>query len=72
MTGVLRTEDAVGPVAASNVAFTLAVYVLLYVVLMIVYLGVLTHLALKAAKEGDQSPLPGVEDRPLTQPMAGE
>ena len=72
VTGVLRTEDAVGPVAASNVAFTLAVYVLLYVVLMIVYLGVLTHLALKAAKEGDQSPLPGVEDRPLTQPMAGE
>ena len=72
VTGVLRTEDAVGPVAASNVAFTLAVYVLLYVVLMIVYLGVLTHLALKAAKEGDQSPLPGVEDRALTQPMAGE
>jgi cytochrome d ubiquinol oxidase subunit I len=72
VTGVLRTEDAVGPVAASNVAFTLAVYVLLYVVLMIVYLGVLTHLALKAAKEGDQSPLPGVEDRALAQPMAGE
>lgn len=72
VTGVLRTEEAVGPVAASNVAFTLAVYVLLYVVLMIVYLGVLTHLALKAAKEGDQSPLPGVEDRALAQPMAGE
>jgi cytochrome d ubiquinol oxidase subunit I len=72
VTGVLRTEDAVGPIAASHVGFTLAVYVVLYIVLMIVYLGVLTHLALKAAKDGDQSPLPGVEDRALTQPMAGE
>ncbi|MGQ2904680.1 MAG: cytochrome ubiquinol oxidase subunit I [Neoaquamicrobium sediminum] len=72
VTGVLRTEEAVGPVAASNVGFTLAIYVVLYIVLMIVYLGVLTHLALKAAKDGDQSPMPGVEDRALTQPMAGE
>ncbi|MEX4006466.1 cytochrome ubiquinol oxidase subunit I [Neoaquamicrobium sediminum] len=72
VTGVLRTEEAVGPVAASNVGFTLAIYIVLYIVLMIVYLGVLTHLALKAAKDGDQSPLPGVEDRALTQPMAGE
>ena len=65
-----RTQ--VGPVAASNVGFTLAIYVVLYIVLMIVYLGVLTHLALKAAKDGDQSPMPGVEDRALAQPMAGE
>ncbi|MBX9453084.1 MAG: cytochrome ubiquinol oxidase subunit I [Mesorhizobium sp.] len=72
VTGVLRTEEAVGPVAASNVGFTLAIYVVLYIVLMIVYLGVLTHLALKAAKDGDQSPMPGVEDRALAQPMAGE
>jgi cytochrome d ubiquinol oxidase subunit I len=72
VTGVLRTEDAVGPVAASHVGFTLAVYVVLYVVLMIVYLSVLTYLALKAAEDGDQSPLPGVEDRALAQPMAGE
>lgn len=72
VTGVLRTEDAVGPIAASHVGFTLAIYVVLYIVLMIVYLGVLTHLALKAAKDGDQSPLPGVEDHALTQPMAGE
>ena len=72
VTGVLRTEDAVGPVAASHVGFTLTIYIVLYVVLMIVYLGVLTHLALKAAKDGDSSPLPGVDDRALTQPMAGE
>jgi len=72
VTGVLRTEDAVGPIAASHVGFTLVVYVVLYVVLMIVYLGVLTHLALKAAKDGDRSPLPAVENRALSQPIAGE
>lgn len=72
VTGVLRTEEAVGPVAASQVGFTLAVYVVLYLVLMIVYLGVLTHLALKAAKDGDNSPLPGVEDRAMAQPMQAE
>lgn len=73
VTGVLRTGDAVGPVAASHVGLTLAIYVALYLVLMVVYLGVLTRLALKAAKDGDRSPLPGVEDRALAQPMqAGE
>src|SRR5690606_11048924 len=72
VTGRVPTEDAVWPIPASHVGFTLAIYVVLYIVLMIVYLGVLTHLAFKAAKDGDQSPLPGVEDRALTQPMAGE
>ena len=73
VTGVLRTEEAVGPVAASHVGFTLAVYVILYLVLMVVYLGTLTHLALKAAKDGDNSPLPGVGNRAMAQPMqAGE
>jgi cytochrome d ubiquinol oxidase subunit I len=72
VTGVLRTEEAVGPVPASHVGFTLAIYVLLYVVLMVVYLSVLTYLALKAARDGDQSPLPGVEDKALSQPMQAE
>ena len=73
VTGVLRTEEAVGPVAASHVGLTLTIYVVLYVVLMVVYLGVLTHLALKAAKDGDRAPLPGVGEKPLAQPMqAGE
>ncbi len=53
----------VGPVAGSQVALTLAVYLVLYVLLLIAYLGVLVYLALKAAKDGDTSPLPGVLDR---------
>jgi len=72
VTGVLKTVDAVGPVAGSHVALTLAVYLLLYLVLLIAYLGVLVHLALKAAKDGDTSPLPAVLDRPLAQPVQKE
>lgn len=70
VTGVLRTVDAVGPVAGSQVALSLAVYLILYALLLIAYLGVLVYLALKAAKDGDISPLPGVLDTPLSQPAA--
>jgi cytochrome d ubiquinol oxidase subunit I len=70
--GVLKTADAVAPVPGAHVALTLAIYVVLYLVLMVVYLGVLTHLALKAGKEGDDEPDPAVEDEPLSQPVAGE
>jgi cytochrome d ubiquinol oxidase subunit I len=72
VTGVLRTEEAVGPVPGTHVAFTLAVYVILYVTLLIAYLATLTYMALKAARDGDQSPLPGVTATPAAQPMAGE
>ncbi|MHB2266698.1 cytochrome ubiquinol oxidase subunit I [Aliihoeflea sp. PC F10.4] len=73
VSGVLTTADAVArDVPGSHVALTLTIYVLLYLTLMIVYLGVLTHLALKAGKEGDDEPDPAVEDEPLTQPVAGE
>ena len=70
--GILKTADAVAPVTGAHVALTLAIYVVLYLVLMVVYLGVLTHLALKAGKEGDDEPDPAVEDEPLSQPVAGE
>ncbi|TIQ01317.1 MAG: cytochrome ubiquinol oxidase subunit I [Mesorhizobium sp.] len=70
VTGVLKTVDAVGPVAGSHVALSLAVYLILYALLLIAYLGVLVYLALKAAKDGDTSPLPGVLDAPLSQPAA--
>jgi cytochrome d ubiquinol oxidase subunit I len=70
VTGVLRTVDAVGPVAGSQVALSLAVYLILYALLLIAYLGVLVYLALKAAKDGDTSPLPGVLDAALSQPAA--
>ena len=72
VSGVLKTAEALGPVPGGHVALTLAIYLLLYIVLLAAYLGVLVHLSLKAAKEGDTSPLPGVLDRPLTQPVAGE
>ncbi|RWP35493.1 cytochrome ubiquinol oxidase subunit I [Mesorhizobium sp.] len=70
VTGVLKTVDAVGPVAGSQVALSLAVYLILYALLLIAYLGVLVYLALKAAKDGDASPLPGVLEAPLSQPAA--
>ena len=73
VTGILKTADALGPVPGSHVALTLAVYLILYVLLMLAFLGVLVRLSLKAAKEGDSSPLPGVRDRALAQPVqAGE
>ncbi|MDP3896823.1 MAG: cytochrome ubiquinol oxidase subunit I [Mesorhizobium sp.] len=67
--GVLKTADAIGPVPGGHVAFTLAVYLLLYLALLITYIGVLVHLALKAAKEGDPEPAPAVENRALSQPV---
>lgn len=70
VTGVLRTEEAVGSVAASHVATTLVIYLLLYAALLASYLGVLIYLALKAAKEGDTAPLPAVLEQPLAQPAA--
>ncbi len=72
VTGVLKTADAVGPVAGGHVALTLAIYLVLYAVLLVAFLGVLVHLALKAAKEGDSSPLPGVMNAALSQPAQSE
>jgi cytochrome d ubiquinol oxidase subunit I len=68
VTGVLRTEQALGPVPGGHVALTLVLYLALYLVLLFVYIGVLVHLALKAGKEGDPEPKPAVEDVPLSQP----
>ena len=73
VTGVLRTHEALGPVPAGQVGFTLAVYLALYLVLLVTYIGVLVHLALKAGKEGDPEPSPAVDNRALSQPVqAGE
>jgi cytochrome bd ubiquinol oxidase subunit I len=72
VTGILRTADALGPVPGGHVALTLAVYLVLYALLILAYLGVLIRLSLKAARDGDTSPLPGVLDRPLAQPVQAE
>lgn len=69
VTGILRTEDAVANIAGSHVALTLGLYLALYVVLIIIYLGTLGHLAMVAAKDGDKSPLLNVRDHSLAQPV---
>ncbi len=48
--GVLSTKDALSSVPAPMVLTTLIAYVLVYAALMLAYMGVITHLAVKAAK----------------------
>lgn len=48
VSGVLKTAEAVAPVPGTHVGLTLAVYLALYAVLLVVYLGVLTKLAIRA------------------------
>ena len=52
VTGVLSTEQAVADVPAPMVATTLAVYLLLYLFLLVAYVSVLFYLARKAARTG--------------------
>lgn len=47
VSGILLTKDAVGEVAASNVAFTLSIYLLVYFVLLIGYIRTIFYLAKK-------------------------
>ena len=72
VTGLLKTADALGPVPGAHVAGTLATYLLLYAALLLAYLATLVHLALKAAKDGDDAPTPAVSGKPLSQPVAAE
>ena len=52
VTGVLSTEQAVADVPAPMVATTLAVYLLLYLFLLVAYVSTLFYLARKAARTG--------------------
>ena len=63
-----RIVAAIGPFWDANETWL----VLAVGLLLIAYLGVLVHLALKAAKDGDTSPLPGVMKTAMSQPAAGE
>jgi cytochrome bd ubiquinol oxidase subunit I len=47
--GVLTAADAASKVPASNIAFTLVMYLSLYVVLLTSYIGVIFYLARKAS-----------------------
>lgn len=62
--GVLQTKDAVTNIASSNVAISLAAYLVLYVVLLVAYVRTLFLLARKSVdvEEYDLS-LPGLPER---------
>jgi cytochrome bd ubiquinol oxidase subunit I len=51
VSGVLKTADAVGEVPAGMVASTLAGYIIVYVLLLLTYVGVLFLLARKAGEQ---------------------
>jgi cytochrome d ubiquinol oxidase subunit I len=58
VTGVLRTADAVTSVPAANIAVTLALYVLLYAVLISAYITVVFYLARQAGQADSKSSEP--------------
>ncbi len=59
VTGVLRAADAVGPVPASSIGLSLALYLALYAGLLVAYITVIFKLAGKAVKAGKQAGLNG-------------
>nr|WP_232622680.1 cytochrome ubiquinol oxidase subunit I [Pseudorhodobacter sp. MZDSW-24AT] len=67
VTGVLTTEAAVGDVAAPMVMATLMAYLAIYLALMIAYIGVIFHLARRAA-EGKRPTREEPRDAPITVP----
>ncbi len=58
VTGVLRTADAVTSVPAGNIGLTLALYVLLYAVLITSYITVVFYLARQAGQAGSKTSEP--------------
>lgn len=57
--GVLKTKEALGPVAGSMVASTLIAYLVTYVVLLIAYIGTLIYMAKRAGDGGNRDPITG-------------
>jgi cytochrome d ubiquinol oxidase subunit I len=58
VTGVLRTADAVTSVPAGNIGLTLALYLLLYAVLITAYVSVVFYLARQAGQAGSKTSEP--------------
>ena len=56
VTGILRTADAASAVPAPMIGFSLTLYLIVYAALIIAYMGVITRLALKAARGQKPSP----------------
>ncbi|MES2290737.1 MAG: cytochrome ubiquinol oxidase subunit I [Pseudomonadota bacterium] len=67
VTGVLKTKDALGPVAAGMVASTLAMYLVVYALLLAAYVAVIFQLARKGGKAPQEKPMfpvPGLAEGP--------
>ncbi len=62
VTGVLRTADAVTAVPSSHVGLTLAMYLTIYAVLLVVYVRTLFLLARKAVSVDNPELLPSLQD----------
>lgn len=64
VTGVLKTADALGPIAGGMVLSTFIAYLATYFVLLGAYIFVVVRLAVKAAKAGDKRPEPDATGKP--------
>jgi len=60
VTGLLRTEEAVGRISGAQLGASLTSYVLTYAIMFVAYMVVLTHLAGKGAGEAEPRPQRGV------------
>src|SRR5688572_20529951 len=60
VTGVLRTEDAVGQVSGAQLGASLTAYVITYSIMFVAYMVVLTHLAGKGAAAAQPLPEKGL------------
>jgi len=56
VTGILRTGEAAGPVAATTIASSLILYLLVYGILLAAYIGTLMHLAKRPDKPTPEVP----------------
>ncbi len=63
VTGILRTRDAVTPVAGGHVATSLTLYLLLYAVLLVAYVGTLFLIARKSVQIDRDEELHTLQDR---------
>ena len=69
--GLIRTSEVASSVPRSHIAATLAMYVVLYVVLIASYITVLRHLAGKPAKEGPVTPQSGKAVADIVEVVSG-
>jgi cytochrome d ubiquinol oxidase subunit I len=55
--GVLKTEEALGPISGGMVATTLTAYLVTYVVLLVAYISTLIYMAKSAGSGSKRDPL---------------